>query len=322
MQRLDAEPRGSRWAVVGVVNPSLTEPTQKEVDAAAAAAAVTPTAPQFYPGRNPAGWGTGMLAIKRGALGGGSIPTVSNPQFEDLNLRRHGNATSTSTASYYILGHLLNQQLGGPGNTWGNLTPLSRVGNAQHEERVESRVKTAVQAGKTVRYEVQVIYGRSASPLLAQTPAGTTDPVLANKRKVLLQETHVANALHCAATELDPASQQPLAGGLTFTTDVPNPVESGSLADYNVPGQSTLRLQTLALNDSIRAKDQPMHAQALQALPGIGPARFTALTSRTYPSWEAVWTNVPGVTEDTVTGWRAGLPGGARVVLNGTTTWA
>ena len=328
MRRLDAEPRGGRWVVLGAVNPEGSAPTQKEVDAAAAAVAVTPGAPQYYSGRNAAGWGTGMLAIRRGAPGGGSIPTVSNPSFDDLNLRRHGNATSTSSASFYVLGHLLNEQLGGPGNSWGNLTPLSRVGNAQHEERVESDVKKAVKAGKTMRYEVQVVYGRAASALLAQVPATTADPVLANKRKVLQQEQHVATALHCIVAELDPVQLQPLAGGVAFTRDVPNPVETAALADYNVPGQAALRLETLALNASIRTVTDPalhtehaLHLQALQQLPGIGPTRLAALTSRTYGSWEAVWTHVPGVSEASVLGWRGGLPGGARVTLNGTTTW-
>ncbi len=327
LRSLDAEPRNGRWAVVGVVNPTLAELTQK--DAEAAAAAVTPTAPQFFPTRNAAGWGTGMLAIKRGSLGGGSGVGVSNPQFDDLNLRKSGNATSSSTASYYVLGHLLNEQLGGPGNTWGNLTPLSRSGNAQHEEQVESRVKTAVEGGKTIKYEVRVDYSRSASPLLSQAPASAVDPAVRNKRKVLLQEEHVATQLNCTVTEWDLATNQAKPGGLAFTRPVPNRIESGSLADYNVPGQAVLRLQQLALNDSIRvvrdpsrASDHVIHTQALQSLPGIGPARFEALKSRTYPSWEAVWTNVSGVTEETVTTWRSGLPGGVRVTLNGTTTWA
>lgn len=327
LRSLEAEARNGRWAVVGVVNPTLAELTQKDADAAAAA--VTPTAPQFFPSRNAVGWGTGMLAIKQ-SLGGGSGVSISgNRPFDDLNVRKSGNATSTSTASYYVLGHLLNQQLGGPGNTWGNLTPLSRSGNAQHEEQVESRVKTAVESGKTIKYEVRVDYSRSASSLLSQAPATAVDPVIQNKRKVLLQEANVATQLVCTVTEWDLATGQAKPGGLAFTRPVPNQIEDGSLADYNVPGQAALRLQTLALNDSIRvvrdasrAADHAMHTQALQSLPGIGPARFTGLTSRTYASWEAVWTNVPGVTEEAVVSWRAGLPGGARVILNGTTTWS
>lgn len=234
LRSLEAEPRNGRWAVVGVVNPTLAELTQKEVDAAAAAATVTVAEPQYYPGRNEAGWGTGMLAIRRRPITGGSRPSVSNDHFDDLNLRRHGNASSTSTASYYVLGHLLNQRLGGPGNTWGNLTPLSRSGNAQHEAQVEHQVKTAVDQNKTVRYKVEPIYGRAVSALLSQLPSSPTSPVDLKKRKVLQQERHVATALHCEVTELAPETLQPLAGGLAFTRDIPNPVADGSLDDYNV----------------------------------------------------------------------------------------
>ncbi|WP_286743185.1 DNA/RNA non-specific endonuclease, partial [Aquabacterium sp. UBA2148] len=266
---------------------------------------------------------------RSGGLAGGSDVGTTNNHFDDLNIRRHGDATSTSTASYYVLGHLLNQELGGPGTQWGNLTPLSRSGNGLHETRVESQVKGKVAEGKVIRYEVRVVYGRSASPLLAQTPASSTNPVIINKRKILLKEQHVASALDCRAVEWDLGSNQAKAGGWSMTpTAVPNPVESTSLSDYNVPGQAALRLQTLAINDSIRALGDParaaehaMHTAALQSLPGIGPARFDALKARSYRTWEDFWSTVPGVTQDTTNAWRAGLPGGARVVLNGTTTW-
>lgn len=328
LRSLEAEARNGKWAVVGVVNPTLAELTQK--DAEAADAAVTVSAPQYFPSRNPLGWGTGMVAIRRsGGLAGGSDVGTTNNHFDDLNIRRHGDATSTSTASYYVLGHLLNQELGGPGNQWGNLTPLSRSGNGLHETRVESQVKGKVAAGKVIRYEVRVVYGRSASPLLAQTPANSTNPVIINKRKILLKEQHVASALDCRAVEWDLGTNQAKAGGWSMTpTAVPNPVDATSLSDYNVPGQAALRLQTLAINDSIRALSDParsaehaMHTAALQSLPGIGPARFDALKARSYRTWEDFWSTVPGVTQDTTNAWRAGLPGGARVILNGTTTW-
>ncbi|WP_286743186.1 DUF4157 domain-containing protein, partial [Aquabacterium sp. UBA2148] len=63
LRSLDAEVRNGKWAVVGVVNPTLAELTQK--DAEAAGAAVTVSAPQYFPSRNPLGWGTGMVAIRR-----------------------------------------------------------------------------------------------------------------------------------------------------------------------------------------------------------------------------------------------------------------
>lgn len=46
---------------------------------------------------------------------------------------------------------------------WSNTTALSCVGNHQHEEQVESKVKAAFNAGAVINYEV--------------TPTGNQDPV-------------------------------------------------------------------------------------------------------------------------------------------------
>ena len=283
------------------------------------------SAPKYGPPTSPAGWGSGMLITNLVNPPHGSKPSVSNPHFKDLNIRRFGNVTSTSKESYYILGHLLNEQLGGPGNLWDNITPLSRKGNAQHVTQVESFVKDEVSKSKIVRYEVQARYGRGTSGLLGQIPANTSDDALKNKRKVLLAEQHVPSTLLCRAYTVDAASGKAAAGGLNLTREVLNAVEGGSLDDYNVPGQAVQRLKRLAINDAIKQAHagSAKHLQALMLLPGIGPTRIQDLINggRAWPSWGQMWKEVNGVTEETTDGWRQGLDGGATVTLSGTCEW-
>jgi hypothetical protein len=279
--------------------------------------------PQYGPPTSPSGWGSGILIMKLTKPSGGSRPSVTgNSLFNDLNLRRHGNVAKPSDASYYILGHLLNENLGGPGNTWSNLTPLSRSGNKQHEQEVEHDVKEAAKK-KIVRYEVQARYGRGASSLIAQIPTGTTDGSLINKRKVLLAEQFVPSSLLCRAYTVHPTTGAKT-GDLNLTKEVSNKVESASLDDYVVEGQAVSRLKLLAINDSIaKAKSSAKHREALMLLPGIGPGRIDQLIGDEKPwaSWRQIWESINGVTEDMVEGWKKGLAGGVKVHLNGSSEW-
>jgi len=278
--------------------------------------------PKYGPPSSPAGWGSGMVILNLKNPPHGSRPSVSNPHFVDLNIRRHGNVTSTSTDSYYILGHLLNETLSGPGNKWANITPLSRKGNAQHVTQVETDVKASAKS-KIVRYEVQARYGRAASALLGQIPANTTDAGLLNKRKVLLAEQYVPSTLLCKAYTVD-ASGKP-AGGFTLTKEVMNAVDSSSLDDYNVPGQAVQRLTKLAINDAIKKAHtgEKKYEVALMLLPGIGPNRLVDLINggKAWGKWEDLWKSVDGVTKETTDSWRGGIAGGVDVTLTGTCEW-
>ena len=85
----------------------------------------------------------------------GSVPGVSHhSSYAILNQRRN------EGGSYYVLGHLLNHNLGGTGRDWKNLTPLTREANRAHEHIAEARVKNAVNAGNIVKYKVRAEYGR------------------------------------------------------------------------------------------------------------------------------------------------------------------
>jgi hypothetical protein len=107
---------------------------------------------RLLPGTDSVGFGQSM-DIKELHLtnkpSDGSTPTqAAQVEYDKLNKRR-----TSSGASYYIRGHLLNHNIGGPG-TWPNMVPLSRQGNSTHESTVENQVKAAFDAGAVIEYSV------------------------------------------------------------------------------------------------------------------------------------------------------------------------
>ncbi|MEO8515646.1 MAG: hypothetical protein ABI426_02830, partial [Flavobacterium sp.] len=85
----------------------------------------------------------------------GSVPGVSNDGYELLKKKRNGSST------YYILGHLLNHNLGGSGNDFRNLTPLTRKGNKDHNVQIEETAKEDLKAGKVINYTVTPSYKKN-----------------------------------------------------------------------------------------------------------------------------------------------------------------
>ena len=117
----------------------------------------------------------------------GSSPSKTSDEFAIINQRRN------QGGSYYVLGHLLNQKLGGTGGDWKNLTPLTRTANSEHERIAEARVKTAVSAGNIVYYKVVAHYGYSR--------VTTTDKV---KNEIMKHEVNVPTHLECEAEMITP----------------------------------------------------------------------------------------------------------------------
>ncbi|MDX1670858.1 MAG: DUF4157 domain-containing protein [Balneolaceae bacterium] len=270
-----------------------------------------------YGGLSSAGFATSMKIEKLTRLGPpGSKPKVSNPVWERLNLRRSGKG------SYYILGHLLNQKLHGSGTTWKNITPLSRSGNAKHETDVESKVKSAVDKGKVVSYDVKVTYGRTTGPLKEIT--SSNDPRKANKVKVAEAEKYVPQSITCSAEEVDPKSGEPLKNSESndlplVNKVVPNPVEQNSITDYQVIGETVQQLKRLSINNpGTKAID------ALIELHNIGTSRAESLMSnKPYRSWDEVAEKNPGITEELIETWQEQTnPDGDRLVyFHGQTEW-
>lgn len=108
------------------------------------------------------GFGSYMLADPLTRNGpAGSSPSVTNPTWEALLARRQNGG---GRSSYYVRGHLLNDQVHGTGADWKNLTPLTQRTNNHsklgHEKKVEKEVKTRTARGEVLCYQVIPKYGR------------------------------------------------------------------------------------------------------------------------------------------------------------------
>ena len=66
-------------------------------------------------------------------------------------------AAAPADTKYWVRGHLLNHNLGGPGEK-RNLTPITKKANSQHHSLVEKAAKLAMAQGKGLYYKVTAKY--------------------------------------------------------------------------------------------------------------------------------------------------------------------
>ncbi len=156
----------------------------------------------------------------------GSPPTSANTtSFATLNTRRQ-----SASASYYVKGHMLNDNIGGKG-VWENLTPLSREGNSNHEGNVESLVKAAYNSGAIVEYNVTAEYGYGNNA--ASIPAD--DPKRDEKLKIIAEEKNVPTKLKCDAWILEKKGDAFERKQSIVSTPVANPIGQDA-ASYVLEG--------------------------------------------------------------------------------------
>jgi hypothetical protein len=143
---------------------------------------------------------------------GGGTPSVTSDGWKALTYRRND---STGKSSYYVRGHLLNHNLGGPGSTWDNLTPLTQEGNNRSTDSMyyafEKKVKTALLDDKreVTGFKVTIQYGApSRSADIAAIDAELMKPSLSKAkaaeyrlvREVVLEEQRISTVAQCTAT--------------------------------------------------------------------------------------------------------------------------
>lgn len=180
--------------------------------------------PAYTPG-TPFALGTSiqnLTIIPPPINGSGTVPTkASHEVYDKLDNRRQGE----KGASYYIRGHLLNHNLHGHGD-WYNMTPLTREGNSKHEKEVESKVKTAVDSGATVNYEVIPEYGKQPDKDKLISDIMENDGELSQeattKKQIVALEDHVPLYLKCFATSVEESKTKWSLGGVV---KVMNPVD-------------------------------------------------------------------------------------------------
>lgn len=250
-------------------------------------------------GVNGAGFGTSMSIkpLTNKDRPKGSAPTSTHtPEYFKLNERRD----SPGGASYYIKGHLLNQQLGGLG-IWDNMTPLSRSGNAQHERKVESVVKRTVDLPAIVEYEVKPNYAAqpNKAQLLKEISKSAESPLMKEtKKKIVEAEDWVPASLSIGAWILDETLKRK---ETLFSTSVANPIER-TFASYHLSSSPkptpvnlssdledtiqsiegigpTLAKRIVEEREKLPSKRWSTYAQLASKVSGIGEARLVTLES-------------------------------------------
>ena len=159
LTRLDVVPDGDVWVIDGEVNPRKRKATDVKTEEGAGIGDFK-TKVNYY-AENANRGANRMIANPLGPdIEEGTRPSEAGapPIWAHVNTRRK------SDKRLYVLGHLLNQHLGGLGNTPRNLTPITFSMNKRHESQVEKTIKDNIGIKKKPRwfyYDVQAIYPAS-----------------------------------------------------------------------------------------------------------------------------------------------------------------
>jgi DNA uptake protein ComE-like DNA-binding protein len=128
----------------------------------------------------------------------GSGPSATGGLWETLKQRMDGGST------YYVRGHLLNDNLGGSGGEWRNLAPLTQATNNRSAVSMlhtfETKVKDAVKAGQAVEFNVTMKYGAKNRPKDV-ADANEIEPPSEGKKiaAIILAEQNVPTAVQGVA---------------------------------------------------------------------------------------------------------------------------
>ncbi|MBD3421980.1 MAG: DUF4157 domain-containing protein [Chitinivibrionales bacterium] len=210
--------------------------------------------PPVYGGRvNGFGSSATVLRLSAQHEDGGSPTIHSNPFWQALRRRMDGGGT------YYVRGHLLNDNLGGPGNTWDNLTPLTQGANNRdgdsHLHGFETPVKNAVEDGKIVNFVVHANYGRASRAGDATYFRDQGNPDDDVRADIVEAEEKIPTTLDCRAGEVNPDGSP---GSAIKNHRVDNSIDTNR-NNYSLSPTPT---QTVYLNEMSKAE--------LLSLNGIG----------------------------------------------------
>ena len=230
-------------------------------DALNAATAALPVTPMPMYGGLSSGFGSRMEVKPLTKLGTtGSGVSADSPLYRDLLLRKR---VAGGANTYYVAGHLLNNNVHGDGSVWSNLTPIANTTNQVHESKVESKVKEAAEKNLIVQYTVEVDYGMSLKDNLLneitnQDPNWANNSILSKKHKIITAEAMLPKKLRCTVKQVkadgtDLESTDPTydakynISGAAGEIDNESNVAQGSLGVYNLEDAAATTYRPLAV---------------------------------------------------------------------------
>ncbi len=230
---------------------------QKEVDNLAIEVAkikmkgkIPPSSPIKFSGLTAENYGKGVEVDKLTKIHPpGSEPTADSDAWKKLLLRK----PKSGGGSLYVRGHLLNHNIGGPGNDWRNLTPITQDANNRGGgsmlKAFETPVKNSVDAGNAVHFKVTPGYTRQTPGVLSKldpVPAGKTAAERDMIRKIATEEAKIPINVVCHAEEYDPLSDDkksvppdPKLPSKVLNVPVPNTIATDNVDDYALEASPT-----------------------------------------------------------------------------------
>ncbi|MGW1467416.1 eCIS core domain-containing protein [Streptomyces sp. NPDC002308] len=155
--RFEREAEANAHRVMGGAPPTWARETGGAPAAADAAPTVSRAIQRAYRGRHQVRYGNTVNDVgtyMQAELHPQSITKGKRPSVKPSWWPSSSTPTGAWFALNMVQGHLLNDNLGGPGNTLTNLTPLTKTGNSNHLHYAEANVKDEIKAGNVVEYEV------------------------------------------------------------------------------------------------------------------------------------------------------------------------
>lgn len=265
---LEVIPDGTRWVVLGKVNPEKRGPTDAQIEDGAASSALpvgdTVSTPPVFGGTN-AGFGTSVkVARLTKNHANGSGPSVEGGHWNILRTRMDGGST------YYVRGHLLNDNLGGTGSDWQNLTPLTQAANNRSAVSMlhtfESPVKTAVNNGGVVDFGVTISYGRPVRNADAEKARNEIAPEGEAIAAIIEAEQYIPLSVQGVAKSIAPnGTMMPLVSNSTTNSIDMN------LGSYSITASKRRHLQinsaSIAELQTLNGVDAVIATKIIQARP-------------------------------------------------------
>ena len=218
-------------------------------------------------------------ALTKKKMPAGSEPSVSEPAtYRTINRRRSGNG------SFYVLGHLLNHNLGGTGKDMKNLTPLTRSANGTHHSLVEHNIKSSVEKGNAVEYSVIPKYktshstGTQENRVLRAKVANKADII-----EIIREEVYVPEALQCEAYLVNPVNKSRTK---FFERQIPNTVDQRP-ESYDLVGirRADIALDSNKVSDLVQI-ESPMTPSLAQAI--VTAMEHRQLTHKRFDAYDTL----------------------------------
>ncbi len=233
------------------------------------------TQPVYGPTVGEFGSSASVMRLTQKVPTGGGPPSSSltNDSWEMLRRRKK------SGSSYYVRGHLLNDNLGGPGDTWSNLTPLTQEANNRardsHLHGFEKDVKEAVlKKGKAVSFVCTANYGRPSRETATPNPDADSPDDLAIAA-IIRAEQHVPFTLDCKAQVLD---EEAVPGKTVWRHAVKNDIETDE-DSYHLTTQPKKKVYLSEMSESQLTQLDGIDGEVAKSIVTVEP-EFKPIRSR------------------------------------------